>query len=71
MSTYTTNNTWISVTEATKILGISNQTIYNQIKEAINFPKQTKFKRGVCWRRVSTKKLQIHLAEWERVLNNF
>jgi predicted DNA-binding transcriptional regulator AlpA len=70
MSTNTIYSTWISVNEATQVLGISRQTIYNQIKESINFPHRSPFKAGVSWRKVSAKRIQINIARWEEQLKN-
>jgi len=61
---------WQPVSKTAQTLGISRQTIYRQINTAINFPQKSPFKRGVAWRKVSEKKLQININEWLRIVQN-
>jgi|CryBogDrversion2_8_1035294.scaffolds.fasta_scaffold02806_2 hypothetical protein len=60
---------WISIREASEYFNYDAQLIYRQIWQSESFPQKAKFVKGKSWRRVSARKLQINVEEWENVLN--
>jgi hypothetical protein len=70
MPKYLVELEWVSIPQASTVLNIGYQTLYNQIKEAKNFPQRSPFKRGVAWRQVSARRMQINLTAWQQALDN-
>jgi len=69
MGKYTIQLNWVDVSTASQLLEIKKHIFYTQIKYSKNFPNRSPFKRGIAWRQVSAKKLQINLDNWLTSLN--